>query len=126
MYDKKISNIKFDSTSKIDKLNNFACKSIANRFNFKIKDTNLNNSSLNNTSRSIRDNPILDRSQSNWLKGALAKSIYNSENTKTKDDYLFQKDSEKEERLKTLHTLLDQKQKKDIKGIVKGERSISP
>lgn len=56
------------------------------------------------------------------MSRAISKSV--KEINKTQDDYLIEKDEEKEERLKTLHTLLDQKQKNVIKGIVKGKTFV--
>jgi len=68
----------------------------------------------------------MDRNTSNlnYLNRAISKSLYNSETTKTLDFYMIEKDSDKEERLKTLHTLLDQKQRNVIRGIIKNETIV--
>lgn len=58
------------------------------------------------------------------MNRAITKSIKENETNKTTDFYKIEKDDEKEERLKNLHTLLDQKQRNVIKGVIKNETVV--
>jgi len=82
---------------------------------------------FNSTNRSIQDNSInyesntsYDKSKNHYLKNSFAKTL-----GITKDNFVIESETERQDRLKTLHNLLDQNLKYTSKGIIKNETFVS-
>jgi len=82
---------------------------------------------FNSTNRSIQDNSLnydsntsYDKSKNHYLKNSFIKTL-----GITKDNYVIVSETERQDRLKTLHKLLDQNLKYTSKGTIKNETFVS-